>query len=40
MTITEKHYRHFMVDCETLGTLPNKHHVLQIAAVLFNPDNS
>lgn len=38
MTITEKHYRHFMVDCETLGTLPNKHHVLQIAAVLFNPD--
>ena len=27
-----------MVDCETLGTLPNRNPVLQIAAVQFNPE--
>ena len=36
---TRKHdrYHHFMVDSETLGTLPNKHPVLQIALVEFDP---
>jgi hypothetical protein len=35
----EKQYRHFMVDCETLGTLPNRNPVLQIAVVHFNPES-
>ncbi|WGH24497.1 exonuclease [Acinetobacter phage EAb13] len=36
---TRKHerYHHFMVDCETLGVLPNTHPVLQIAIVEFDP---
>lgn len=35
---TRKHdrYHHFMVDSETLGTLPNKHPVLQLALVEFD----
>ncbi|QHJ78714.1 MAG: hypothetical protein [Bacteriophage sp.] len=36
--MNEKQYRHFMVDCETLGVIPNKNPVLQIAAVLFNSE--
>lgn len=36
---TRKHdrYHHFMIDSETLGTLPNKHPVLQLALVEFDP---
>jgi len=36
---TRKHerYHHFMVDCETLGVLPNSNPVLQIAIVEFDP---
>lgn len=45
MTTTEKElklrrpvkYKHFMVDCETLGTCPNDNPVLQIAVVEFDP---
>lgn len=45
MTTTEKDlklrrptkYKHFMVDCETLGTTPNLNPVLQIAIVEFDP---
>lgn len=38
MTIKEQKYAHFMVDCETLGLIPNKNPVLQIAAVFFDPE--
>ena len=34
----EKKFVHFMVDVETLGVIPNKNPVLQIAAVMFDPD--
>lgn len=33
----EKPFVHFMVDLETLGVIPNKNPVLQIAAVKFDP---
>ena len=31
-------YQPFMVDCETIGTIPNTAPVLQIAVVSFDPD--
>ena len=41
MTITnsETGYEHFMVDCETIGTQPNRNPVLQISIVHFCPDS-
>lgn len=35
-TRKRERYHHFMVDCETLGTLPNQHPVLQLALVEFD----
>lgn len=47
MTTTEKalklrrpvKFKHFMVDCETLGVQPNRNPVLQLAIVEFDPDS-